>query len=357
MEVYTIGDDDLTPVPDQQIELEQDLQSHLLKASGAKIGGIELMYISQEGTSDDDSGYFDILGVDENGDTVIVELKRGKTPRVVVSQTLEYASGVRKEPFEKLNDRFQSFRRSRGETIDEDLREAHADFFRLEGDPLDTDEFNTDFHLVIVAAEYDDVTLNMADLLRDHGIDVICVRYQTFSNSEEDIQLLTTEGIRRPLSEEPPASGGTGLTPTQELQQEFWQLLIDKLGGGNYPGLSTESAPARNYLRVHGSLPVEADITLGTDANRGQIQVKLHLRDEDSAMYDQLVENKSEIESKIGEDLIWDPDSARYEQIRLVRDGDITDDRENWDEYHSWLIESWERFDELFESYLQHSSE
>jgi RecB family endonuclease NucS len=37
-------------------------------------------------------GYIDILGLNKDGDLVIVELKRNKTPRDVIAQCLDYAS-------------------------------------------------------------------------------------------------------------------------------------------------------------------------------------------------------------------------------------------------------------------------
>jgi RecB family endonuclease NucS len=40
------------------------------------------------------SGYLDFLGIDKNGNTVIIELKRDKLPREVIAQTIDYASDV-----------------------------------------------------------------------------------------------------------------------------------------------------------------------------------------------------------------------------------------------------------------------
>lgn len=356
MEVYTIKDEDLTQVPERAIEYERDLQSHLLKARGAKIGEIRMMYVSQEETPDEEGGFFDILGVNENGDTVIVELKRGKSPRLVVSQALEYASGIRKEEYDRLDERFRAFRQSRSENSDTSLREAHTDFFKL-NDPLAEREFNDAIHIVVVAAEFDNVTLNMADLLREHELDVVCVRYQTFADTDEDLTLLTTETVRQPLALEP--SGSTGdstLTDTEVLQEEFWQQLVEKLDQPEYSEFYTEAAKPRSYLPVQGTLPAGADIALGTDSHRGQLQVKLHLRDETTDMYDTLLEHRSDIESAIdpgsGEEFIWDPDSAGYEQIRLVRDGNIKTGQEQWDEFHNWLLHNWMNFDEVVGSYL-----
>lgn len=357
MEVYTIDDENLTEIPERPVDYEQDLQSHLLKATGAKIGGLRMMYVSQEGTADEEGGYFDILALDDNGDTVIVELKRGKTPRQVVSQALEYASGIRNEPYDRLEERFEAFRRHSGEDSLGSLREEHAAFFKIDDDPLDEDDFNDDIHLVIVAAEFGDATLNMADLLRDHGLDVVCVRYQTFTDADTGTRLLTTESVRRPLAMEPPPPGEDALTETEQLQEEFWSQLVEKLDAETDSAYYTDSAKPRSYLPVKGTLPDDVNIALGTDSLRGQIQVKLHLRDDESHMYDYLLKDRTNLEEKIDptpdEQLIWDADSARYEQIRLVRDGDITEDRDEWDEMQQWLLDRWVEMDEKFSLHLE----
>lgn len=40
-------------------------------------------------------GIIDILCIDENGDLVIIELKRDKTPREITAQVLDYASWIK----------------------------------------------------------------------------------------------------------------------------------------------------------------------------------------------------------------------------------------------------------------------
>lgn len=208
MEVYRIDDYELSRVPANELATEQELEEHLIKSRGAVIGDVELMYIDRQGTPEE-GGIFDILAVDRNGDLVIVELKRDKTPRDIVAQALEYASGLRNDGYTTLENRFRDFLREhglrdgdRGEETPS-LQESHAAYFDREDDPVPQRAFNTDQRLILVGTEFRSVSLNMADFLRDHGIDVICVEYQSFASEDYDVQLLTTQSIRRPLSEEP----------------------------------------------------------------------------------------------------------------------------------------------------------
>ena len=244
MELYRIETDNMTRIKERDLEKEKQLENRLVLTETAQIGGIEIFYIGRQGKTD--SGrIFDILGVDRQGNTVVVELKRGKAPRSVISQALEYASEVRNVEYSTLNKRYKSFlREEQGYEESEilELQEAHADHFNLD-DPLSPREFNNDQRLVVVGTKFtDDVLLSMADFLRSHGIDVVAVEYNTYADKDEDIELLSTDAIRRPLSQEPSTAGefinkewkkdGKSWhleTKTDAETGEFLQAVVDEL--------------------------------------------------------------------------------------------------------------------------------
>lgn len=204
MEVYRIDTGDLDRIEKTEITTEKNLEQYLIQAEGAEIGGVEILYVDQQG-SPGEGGIFDIVGVDYQGNVVVIELKRDRTPRDIVAQALEYAASIRAEDYEQLNKRYQGF--SGNEDIS--LRNKHTEFFDRD-DPLSAREFNTDQRLLLVGREFNDLSLDMADFLREHSIDVICVSYSAFSDNSGSLQLLTTENIRRPLAEEPSSvSGGS----------------------------------------------------------------------------------------------------------------------------------------------------
>lgn len=108
MEIYEINDEGLTRIRETALEREATLEDHLLRADGAQIGGTELFYIDRQGAPDT-GGRFDILALDRTGRCVVVELKREKTPRDIVAQALEYASGIQEESYDGLEQRYRDF--------------------------------------------------------------------------------------------------------------------------------------------------------------------------------------------------------------------------------------------------------
>lgn len=211
MEVYLVERDDMKRVPESELETEANLEQRLVRTDGAKIGDVEILYVGRQG-SPGEGGIFDILGVDERGDTVIVELKRDRAPRDIVAQALEYASEIRNVEYEYLNEQYHQFLRDEQGYTDPSempsLREAHREYFNLD-DSLSPREFNDEQRLVVVGTDFQDVSLNMADFLREHGIDVVAVEYSTYRDDEQGVELLTTDGVRRPLSEEPTTTSST----------------------------------------------------------------------------------------------------------------------------------------------------
>lgn len=212
MEVYRVDSDNLSRIEEQELSSEEALENDLIRSDGAQIGGVEVLYIDRQ-SSPGEGGIFDIVGIDEQGDIVIIELKRGRSPRDIVAQALEYAASIRNEDYGQLASRYRDF----VEDDDASLTAKHTGFFERGDDPLSKREYNTDQRLLLVGSDFSDLSLDMADFLREHGVDVICVTYSSFATEGGDLQLLTTEGIRRPLSDEPASVSGGGSSSRKSI--------------------------------------------------------------------------------------------------------------------------------------------
>lgn len=126
----------------------------------------------------------DLLGLDNIGNTVVIELKRDKTPRETISQLLEYASFVEKLDYSQLNAIFQEYS---GE--ENNLEEYHQQYF--ESDTEEKISYNKSTKLIIVAQEISKEIRQTALFLREKGLDIYCASFKYFKtkNGEEIISL------------------------------------------------------------------------------------------------------------------------------------------------------------------------
>src|SRR5699024_191697 len=92
--------------------------------------GNTVLWIGRQVTANvGDVGKFpDLIGIDASGDLVIVELKKGKTPREVIAQILEYAAWGCKLDYNDLDDLARNYyandKNNSGKSLKEIFREV-----------------------------------------------------------------------------------------------------------------------------------------------------------------------------------------------------------------------------------------
>lgn len=145
----------------------------------------QLLIIGRQVTTNLGS-FIDLLAIDKNGDVVVIELKRNRTPRDTIAQSLEYASFIEKLGYEQLEDILRSY------TGDESLNLAqyHRDYFSLSSDEAIV--FNHDQRIVIVGQKITPEIRQTSLFLRKKGIRVTCLEFMFFK-SNDGLRLLTTD--------------------------------------------------------------------------------------------------------------------------------------------------------------------
>ncbi|MDQ2769523.1 MAG: DUF91 domain-containing protein [Bacteroidota bacterium] len=119
----------------------------------------------------------DLLAIDAQGDLVVIELKRNKTPRDVVGQALDYASWVQNLSYENLVNIFDSHYGNK------DLGQAFKARFEIEL----PEKINENHRIIIVASELDNSTERIINYLTDNfgvPINAVFFRYFTDNNNE-----------------------------------------------------------------------------------------------------------------------------------------------------------------------------
>ena len=131
--------------------------------------------------------FIDLLGIDELGNTVVIELKRDKTPRETLAQLIEYASFIDNLDYEQLNDIFQNYS---GEEVG--LEEYHQQYYQ-NGESQNV-SWNKNSKLVIVAQDITKEIKQTSLYLRKKGIDVYCVEFKYFVNNS-NIKMISSDFV------------------------------------------------------------------------------------------------------------------------------------------------------------------
>ena len=131
-------------------------------------------------------GFIDLLAVDREGNAVVVELKRDRTPRDVVAQGLEYAAFA-----ERLDaDALEGILRKYHSDASLDLAGHHREYFGL--DEAEAVTFNKDQRIVIIGQRVTPEIRRSAMFLALKGIRIACVEF-TFFQTDEGKRLLSQE--------------------------------------------------------------------------------------------------------------------------------------------------------------------
>lgn len=118
----------------------------------------------------------DLLGIDNNGDLVIIELKKNKTTRDVVAQGLDYASWVKKlstVEIETIYKNYQLKYQNSREVLS--LSSGLNKKYNIE---YQEDEINKSHQIIIVASELDNHTERIVDYLSDSTIPINIVFFK-----------------------------------------------------------------------------------------------------------------------------------------------------------------------------------
>jgi hypothetical protein len=129
--------------------------------------------------------FIDLLAIDRQGDLVVIELKRNRTPRETLAQAFEYASFVEMLGHEQLEEVMRSYAGDEGTS----LAQYHREYFNLAADEAVV--FNNDQRIVIVGQKITPEIKQTSTFLRKKGVRVTCLEF-TFFKAAADLRLLST---------------------------------------------------------------------------------------------------------------------------------------------------------------------
>ena len=168
--LWRVGADRPVELPSSRLNLEARLEDWITR--DPSILGIDLLILGTQ-VATAFGGKIDVLAINAEGDLVVVELKRDKTPREVVAQVLDYASWVKsltpREIYEIASD-----------YLARPLDVAFSEHFRV---PT-PESINANHGMLIVASELDDSSERIVNYLTDeYGVNINAIFFTFFSDA------------------------------------------------------------------------------------------------------------------------------------------------------------------------------
>ena len=165
--IWGVEGDRLSELPRQPVDLESRLEDWM--DADVSVLSDDLLVIGRQ-LDTEGGGTLDLLCLDRAGDVVVVELKRGRTPREVVAQVLDYAAWAADLSFDQIQDIAAA-------TYPEGLDAAFRQRF---GADL-PDVLGADHQLVVVASEIDARSERIIRYLAEtHGVRINAVTFNYF---------------------------------------------------------------------------------------------------------------------------------------------------------------------------------
>jgi Endonuclease NucS C-terminal domain len=167
------GQDQLVQCEQAALNLEERLEGWLTR--DIAILGDDLLIIGRQ-VPTAYGGWIDLLCIDREGDLVIVELKRDKTPREITAQTLDYASWVQDLSRDAIANIAAGYF-SDAKTLEEAFKETFSEEL--------PDRINEDHRMLIVASRIDPSSERIIKYLSgNYGVDINAVTFQYLKKTD-----------------------------------------------------------------------------------------------------------------------------------------------------------------------------
>ena len=187
MTLYIFSENGIAPVlsttfADQKMQEKRHLQA-LLKCHPEVISPNTLIVSEEFRDWEDSQRRIDLLGVDENANLVVIELKRTEDGGHMELQALRYAAMISAMSFDKLVSTFDAYLRDNNRP--EDARDNLREF--LGWSDSDDEVLGQEIKIVLASADFSKELTTSVLWLNDRGLDIRCVRLHPYDNDGQVI--------------------------------------------------------------------------------------------------------------------------------------------------------------------------
>ena len=227
----------LNPVKSSRLDMEARLEDWIEK--DISILSDDLLVIGRQ-VETEYGGAIDLLCLDGQGDVVIVELKRDKSPREVTAQILDYATWVKDMSREQVITAADKYLQKKGHLS---LEEAFQTKFGFELPEV----LNETHDLLIVATQIDPASERIIRYLSDtYGVGINAATFQYFKD-DDNAEYLARVFLIKPSQVERKKRDKDGSKRSPNLSLEELEVIAKDNGVGDT--YSTLSSALEKHLK------------------------------------------------------------------------------------------------------------
>lgn len=204
------------------MKFEKHLENWLENSPWALIQDELLLWVSRQPSAKDEQGTIhpDLLGIDTEGNLVIVEFKRRRTPREVVAQLLEYAAWANELCEEQIQEIADAYFQTQDQFQGKTFSETFCDKFETDEVP----QLNKRLRLFIVAGEISARVLSVCRLLRSsYKMDVSCLEVSMFQTESEEVIIDIEDKLEDEVPTIPRPDG-------PKKREVVWGVILELIG-------------------------------------------------------------------------------------------------------------------------------
>jgi hypothetical protein len=228
--------------------------------------------------------FIDLLALDAQGNVVVIELKRDRTPRDVVAQLLDYGSWVRDLEVDQIASIFRDFlAKYHPQAAGVSLDQAFCKRFNQDKIP---DEINERHELVIVASELDHSTERIVTYLADeYGAQINAVFFRVFKDREREylsrVWLRDPKEVEQKTEERRERTSWNGEFYTSYYRGWDWEVArrlgFFRAGGGAWYSRTLDllEEGSRIWVNIPGQGYVGVGEVLGTKKSQYEFTVQV----------------------------------------------------------------------------------
>lgn len=358
MALYEVNSDNLTKISQttfDQAGLRERADLQRLLKRQIEVILPDILIISEEfGEWEESKRRIDLLGLDENANIVVVELKRTEDGGHMDLQAIRYASMVSTMTFDQVVDVYDRFLIREGfEGMD--ARSAILEF--LGWNEANDDLFAQNVRIVLASSNFSKELTTAVIWLNNRDLDIRCIRVIPYRYNDK---ILVNVQQIIPLPEAAEYQIKYREKERQErrgkeysaIHYDFWEQLLEiaKARSNLYENISPTT---RDAIRVKSIRGLKFHHVINRFTSRVELYIERADKLTNKKIFDELFKSRNEIDTAFGQPLSWERlDLGKASRIGFYFESGYKNDESEWPEIHANMVDAMIRLEGALSPFL-----